>query len=238
MPVSVRKLIIENNIHEAFQSLEPVVTGQLKNDLHLLWTQWVYWEKQSSSGITPSLVERSRIIYAVLQIVSELEGSKALQEMEVNLMNDFGHLNTLIKQGNIDKIMQWLLKEHPDKFNERVEYELSKRDLPLNATFTKNILESYISQGKLDISTEYLLKYIVDKYNSIPNFFNEWLLYSSKRMEVIENINHRIQHVEKKYYQKLILMGLLGGISGATLFAFFGDYIDIDMDDNDTDDDD
>ncbi|RYE53854.1 MAG: hypothetical protein EOP48_13520 [Sphingobacteriales bacterium] len=224
----VRKLIIENKIHEAFNCLEPLVSGDLKNDLHLLWTQYSFWEQQQSSGQAPTLVERNRILYAVLQTVSELEGNKILKEMEVNLSKDYDMLCMLSKQGNIDKIMTWLWEENKTKFNERISIEAAGLPVPLSHTFSNTVLNAYIAKSQLAISPEQLLQYLQDKYESVPRFFIEWLEYNQKRAGAVQRIEYKIKHEENKYYKKLLFAGLLGGVSGAAIMAFFGDDAETD----------
>lgn len=234
----IRGLIIKNEVATAFEALDGRVPGHVKDQLHLLWAQFNYWEKQNLLGLGPAITERNRILFGFLQILSELEKDKALLEMETALAKDYDQLTQLTKQGEIDKMLNWLIERYPAKFRERTGWELENRNYPISATFNEFVLREYIHEKGLGISTAQLLNYVEERYVSMPRFFVEWFNYSNKRKEVVPSLKWKIELGEKKYYKKLLAMGILSGIGGAVLMAFFIEMSDDDIGDNLDDDDD
>ena len=234
----IRVLIIKNEVVSAFAALEGCVQGPVKDQLHLLWARFNYWEKQHLLGLSPAITDRNHILYSLLQILSELENDKALLEMEAALASDYDQLTKLTKQGEIDKLLNWLIERHPAKFQERTGWEVENRNYPISATLSEFVLGEYIQEKELGITTAQLLKYVQERYASMPRFFTEWANYSNRRNEVVPSLKWKIELGEKKYYKKLLMLGILSGIGGAALMAFFIEMSENDIGDNLDDNDD
>lgn len=218
---NVRRLVIENQVQAAFMAIDARVSGQVKDHLHLLWTQFNFWEKQSNLGLRPPLEERNRVLFAFFSIISELEENKTLLALETSLSNDYEQLVQLGKNGEIDKLMYWLMENHPQKFRERLSGESKHDPGPVARTFSEAILQQYIEAKGLDILPMQLLRYVTDRMAAIPNFFTEWSAYSEKRQKAIPVLAMKIEYEERRYYKTLLITGILAGIGGGALALFF-----------------
>lgn len=248
-----RLLVIKNKLPEAFSQILTWQTESIKADeIRLLWSQYNDCQDRYLRYADASIqAERNRILFAVLTFISETEQDSQLKQThkvkehttllvdnEAALTKSYEALKKFETQTPIDLFIIWFRMNYPSVFEHLVGDETRHLKPNYQDVFARINWEKFKTDNAVyidqNLTTQQLQHYFIQKSQQIPKFFSGWLEYEDARGRDKIVVNSQINVLLKRH--KNLLRFTIGAAALFALAAFYQDILDIDNDDDDTDD--
>ncbi|MTB50250.1 hypothetical protein [Lewinella sp. W8] len=259
---SIREYVAEDNIDEAFSAIFSGgdLPADMQDDFLLLSNQYRAEEKQFIRGMRRDNVERNRILYGFLTLLSQWEERIAedkqvvkkaalLARKEHQLMRSYEALGQITKRNPIDIFFDALIEARPSTFHQLLQQEGS----PAGNQLFQDILDHTDFEALSRLHPNHRLSghewrsIVHNGQQANPYFAKGWLEYHDYRQRYAGKVEEVIR-TNKKQWNTILSAGsvglFIGGVGAALLkdplsklLQHYSDGDDPDMIDEEDDDD-
>lgn len=232
---TIRQQIINGELGTVFTSLNSILKDdEKKRDLALQQFRLNNIKKQEIMGVNVDNVERNKIIYHLLNIITDLEKSQTKEEQELAKLVELAHYEDLLSKGYhklqiieeqnpIYGYLTWLKNNNSNALNVVLKNNLNEAKI----IHLLNInLIGFMAHHGIDATFEDVYQYLYQKLSANPQIISEW-------QQKIDKIQNAITIVEQKYMSLLKYFGVT--LAGVLLGLFIAEINDEDEDDDDED---
>ncbi len=222
---SIREAIADGQEKTAIQELQRVIPKELENDLILLQSQLQHWEQEYHRQLAPPVADRNRIVYSLLQLVSETQRlqtggqeaarAKSLSFLERDLSAGFEKLRDLDRSTTVDQFLSWFRDRYPEQFAYLWKAEQTNPHPPeFGRVLGELEVEHFITSCHLQANREQVLRYFIQKQQQQPRFITGWIAYQEYKNRYRGELQDALEQTQKQR-GRLLKSGLIGGVIGA-----------------------
>lgn len=241
----VRQEIIAGNIKNAFETLAPIIEPNVSNEYTLLRYQFNDWSSRERLGENKDKIERNRIVYALLSLVSEIETQKSLGnktteigKYESALKNGYEKLQKLQESNDLDSLMEWIYLSHKKEFDSILSMERQGTRLEIISVLESISYKYFVKEYKSNLSPESIESFIITNARNDSSLFTDWLEFKIRKIQMEKQLLSSINKIERSYKSILVNIGysVVGGILATGIYEWldnddeFESEIDVDID--------